>query len=97
MSSIEGESGKISHAPITSRSLLHNHNRCITDGNGPDVFQKCSKRWVNPEHQGEDYKDEDYGRYDYVRGHGYCETATPPPSAHDAVCKSFHGKINDLR
>ena len=69
------------------------YEKCFTDGNGPDVFKKCSKIWVHPDLS--KYKD-DYDRYDQTQGHGACDFS-PPPSAHDEVCKSFHEKIKELR
>ena len=68
------------------------YDRCFTDGNGPDVFQKCTTHWVHPDMRTKD----DYDRYDQTQGHGACDF-TAPPSAHNKVCKSFHEKIKELR
>ena len=66
--------------------------RCFTDGNGPDVFQKCALRWVQPHQKTLD----EYGQYQNTEGNGRC-SKLPPPSVQDKVCKSFHDKIAELR
>ena len=68
------------------------NERCFTDGNGPDVFQKCALEWISPDETGKD----PYNRYEYTDGHGRCSRHNPP-SAHDKVCKSFHEKIAELK
>ena len=66
--------------------------RCFTDGNGPDVFTKCAKKWVAPNHMTVD----EYRYYDDVDGNGEC-SKRKLPSALNEVCLTFHDKIEELR
>merc|ERR1719233_2531439 len=67
---------------------------CWTDGNGPEMFQRCADKWVRSDKR--DQKNE-YDLYEDVweRSAG-CEFNDPPSSLNE-VCKHFHEKIKQLR
>ena len=62
----------------------------MTDGNGPEVFQKCAVEWVDPRQTMTDST----GRYIfYKKG---CSSMDPPSSTNE-LCNIFHKKIQELK
>ena len=62
----------------------------MTDGNGPEVFQKCAVEWVDPRQKMTD----NTGRYIfYKKG---CSSMDPPSSTNE-LCNIFHISRKDGR
>ena len=64
-------------------------SKCFTNGDGPDVFQQCSPRWVDPRMPEKD----DYQQHQNVKKLCY---KGPPPSEMNKICKKFHEKLSIL-
>ena len=64
---------------------------CVTDANGPEIFQQCAHSWVLPEDQDRD----EYGEYLNKFGNGRC-SKIPPPSKMDRLCKNYHNRLNSV-
>ena len=65
---------------------------CITDANGPEIFQQCAHSWVSPDQQDMD----EFGEYRYKDGIGRCSKRLPP-SKLDRLCKYYHKSKMSLR
>lgn len=70
-----------------------NKKKCTTNGDGPEVFKRCSPKWVMERNGG--FDQDDYGVYPYPNN--YCEKNLKPPSYDDEVCKVFHEQIDALK
>ena len=70
-------------------------NRCITDGNGPVAFQKCSTLWVEPDRM---LLDEE-GSYDHAHSAQFPNICVKeePPSRLNKLCAKYHQKIENLK
>merc|ERR1712032_1082699 len=66
---------------------------CYTDGNGPEVFQTCSTKWI----RNSDKSKDEYEEYKNTYGSYGCEKSQPPPSSENAICKKYHEKIGQLK
>ena len=79
-------------------SSIFTRTACYTDGNGPDVFRKCSKLFVLP-YDDNSTSEGATGEQEYNTpfGHGQCVTGVLPPSSQNEICKNFHKKIENIR
>ena len=63
-------------------------DKCFTNGNGPEVFQKCASKWVAP--------NEKLNKWDKYNDQIQC-THAPPPSSYNTLCKAYYDKVESLR
>ena len=63
-------------------------DKCFTNGNGPEVFQKCASKWVAP--------NEKLNKWEKYNVQIKC-THAPPPSSYNKLCKAYYDKVESLR
>merc|ERR1712212_973196 len=85
-------------AKATGVGLQRDKNKCLTNSDGPEAFQKCASEWRNPEEViGNKFDPKTAssekgmrltpGKKPSIRYR--CNTDDPPPSKFDPLCVQF--------